>query len=677
MVLGVDVGGTFTDAVLVLPGDTAGSAPAVFADKTPTTPHDQSEGAIVAALEALDAGGASAASVDRFVHGMTVTTNAMLEGDFARTALLATKGFTDIEELARQNRPSLYRLCEPPPRPIVPRELRFAVDERCTPAGTLRSLDEAALDLVIEQLADSEVEAVAVCLLFSFLHPRHELRVGELLARRLPQMHVALSHQVVGTFREYERCATTVAAAALAPKLGAYMARLCERATTAGLPEPQVMLSNGGTCAASEAARRAAHTVLSGPAGGAVGAAIQAIEDPLLVGFDMGGTSTDVSVAERGAVRVRSSRRVAGRPLALPAVDIATVGAGGGSIAWSDEGGALRVGPRSAGARPGPAAYGHGGQEPTVTDANLLLGYLGANGGLAGGLRLDRVAAERAVQALADRLGIALTDTAAGIVEVANLEMTRATTAMTVARGIDPRGHTLVAFGGAGPMHAARVAERLGIARVHCPAACGVLSALGLALAGRRNDVSRSVVAPFADFGRERFAQLAAELSARARAQLADARRDVYDERTCELRYRGQSFELPVMAAAGDDPRLLIDRFHTAHEREFGWHEPDGVVELVTLRASALTPRGELPAGHRHAESEPVRDTRRAWFDGAWHDATVLRVTTSEPLAELSAGGPAIVELAQATVVVPPGWRVVTFGGGLMLESATAQGADG
>ncbi len=329
------------------------------------------------------------------------------------------------------------------------------------------------------------------------------------------------------------------------------------------------------------------------------------------------------------------------------------------------------------GARPGPAAYGHGGQEPTVTDANLLLGYLGANGGLAGGLRLDRVAAERAVQALADRLGIALTDTAAGIVEVANLEMTRATTAMTVARGIDPRGHTLVAFGGAGPMHAARVAERLGIARVHCPAACGVLSALGLALAGRRNDVSRSVVAPFADFGRERFAQLAAELSARARAQLADARRDVYDERTCELRYRGQSFELPVMAAAGDDPRLLIDRFHTAHEREFGWHEPDGVVELVTLRASALTPRGELPAGHRHAESEPVRDTRRAWFDGAWHDATVLRVTTSEPLAELSAGGPAIVELAQATVVVPPGWRVVTFGGGLMLESATAQGADG
>src|SRR4051794_39321807 len=450
VILGVDVGGTFTDAVL-LGGDR------LVTGKAPTTPDDQSEGVLAAVRESLERADAEASDVERFVHGMTVGTNALLEGEVATTALLATEGFTDLEELGRQARPELYRLCVGHPPPLVPAELRVAVPERTGPDGVLRELDEDELRSRLEGL---DYEAAAVCLLWGFRHTEHEKRVAELVG----DAHVSTSHETVGLFREYERCATTIVDAALSPLLRGYLERLAERARDAGLPVPEVMLSSGGTADAATAGRHGSWTVLSGPAGGAVGSARMAEMAGAgdAVGLDMGGTSCDVSLALGGGAAVTGGREVGGRALALPMVDVHTVGAGGGSIAWRDEGGALRGGPQSAGADPGPACYGRGGggappagaapllgcpraaadpgpacygrggEEPTVTDADLLLGYLDAESPLAGGVELDRQAAKRAVGALAERLDLSLEEAAAGIVRVAGAEMAQAVRVVTV-----------------------------------------------------------------------------------------------------------------------------------------------------------------------------------------------------------------------------------------------------
>src|SRR5256885_8783606 len=366
MLLGVDVGGTFTDAAL-LDGDRLISA------KAPSTPKDQSEGVLHAVEAALDKADATASDVERFVHGMTVGTNALLEGKVARTALVATKGFTDLEELGRQARPELYRLCAGHPPPLVPRERRVAANERCGPDGVIGELHEEALRDALGELED--VEAVAVCLLWGFRNQDHERRVEELVPDHI---HVSTSHATAGVFREYERCATTIVDAALSPLLRRYLENLAERADEAGLPRPEVMLSGGGVADAGTAARHGSWTVLSGPAGGAVGGALmaEAAGAKGAVCLDMGGTSCDVSVARKGRVSSTGGREVGGRALALPMVDVHTVGAGGGSIAWRDAGGALRVGPQSAGADPGPAGYGRGGGGPTVPDPDLLLGDL-------------------------------------------------------------------------------------------------------------------------------------------------------------------------------------------------------------------------------------------------------------------------------------------------------------
>ncbi|MBI4898246.1 MAG: hydantoinase/oxoprolinase family protein [Actinobacteria bacterium] len=655
-ILAVDVGGTFTDAVLIADGH-------VFSGKTPTTPDDQSLGVITAARQALGAADVRPNDVEAFVHGMTVTTNALLEGRFARTALLATKGFTDIEELGRQNRPDLYKLCKNRPAPIVPDNLRLPVAERCGPDGVIEPLDEDSVRAALKRCREAKVESIAVCLLFSFRHPAHELRIAEIAHEVMPTVHVSLSHEAVGTFREYERCATTIADAALSPLLAGYLARLRERAATEGLPAPDVMLSNGGSAAAELAARNAAATVLSGPAGGAVGTARAAARAgaPRALGFDMGGTSTDVSLVHDGLVSVSASREIAGRPVALPSIDILTVGAGGGSIAWRDDGGALRVGPRSAGARPGPACYGLGGAEPTVTDANLLLGRLGADSALAGGLRLNTAAAERAVGALADDLGLDIQATAEGIVRIANLEMLRATNAATVARGVDPRDHVLVAFGGAGPMHAVAIAEALGIGKVICPHACGVLSARGMAAAGRRRDRSRSVVRNLQNLDDDTISQIVDELREAAAADLADPP-EARVEATFELRYVGQAHELAVRLDPAEAAAASIERaFHDAHQRSYGFSERTAPVELVTVRVSveiggergdgAETAAPRSPgAGDEGATLPPA--TRTAWFGGKPYDTSVVRL----PRTGDAFPGPAVIELPEATVVVPPGW---------------------
>ncbi|MDX6656325.1 MAG: N-methylhydantoinase, partial [Solirubrobacteraceae bacterium] len=421
MLLGVDVGGTFTDAVLVAGG-------AIHTAKAPTTPDDQSRGVMDAVRAVLDRAGAQEGDVALFAHGMTVATNALLEGRGARTAFVATEGFADVVELGRQARRDLYRLCAAWPAPFAPPERRFGAPERIGPEGVLRALEDPGA--VAAAVAGCAPEAVAVCLLHAYRDPAHELALGEALRERLgAHVHVSLSHEVVGTFREFERAATTEVDAALSPLVGAYLHALADRAREAGLPEPRIMQSSGGLATLEVAADHAALTVLSGPAGGAAAAALvsAAAGEPDLLCFDMGGTSCDVSVVEEGAVREAAGRDVGGRPLALPMIDIHTVGAGGGSIGWRDAGGALRVGPRSAGAEPGPACYGRGGTEPTVTDANLVLGLLDPGAPLAG------------------ELGLSTEDCAGGFVRVANAEMVRAMRVMTVEQGLDPRDFALLA----------------------------------------------------------------------------------------------------------------------------------------------------------------------------------------------------------------------------------------
>ncbi len=644
MLLGVDVGGTFTDAAL-LSGDELHTA------KVPTTPDDQSAGVIASVEAVLEHAGAEPTEVEAFTHGMTVGTNALLEERGARTALVATRGFADLLEIRRQARPSLYRPCATPPAALVGAELRFEAAERIGPSEVIEELPESEVERLAGAIAEAAPEAVAICLLFSFRDPSHERQLAAALREALPDAHISASCEVLPAFREYERCSTTVIDAYLSPLLGRYLGRLAEASAARGLPAPLVMRSSGGTAEVAEAAESGAWSVLSGPAGGAVGAAVLArlTGDGNAVGLDMGGTSCDVCVVDGGEVRRTDSREIAGRPIQLPMVDVHTVGAGGGSIAWADPGGALRVGPRSAGAEPGPASYGRGGDEPTVTDANLVLGYLAPDSRLAGGVELDADAARRAIATLARRLGLEQTEAAEGIVRVANQEMARALRVVTVERGVDPRRYALLPFGGAGPMHAAALAEELEMTRIACPRASGVLSALGLVAAGRRRDTARTLLLSGDELTAERLSSEVRELAASVREDLAGTELEV----VYELRYRGQAFELAIPGPAEPDVAALAESFAAEHEARYGYRDPAAALELVNLRVAAVV-RGPEPrprAAERGAADELRREAR---FGGEWVDARVLR---GEPAAGERAEGPCVFELPEATLVLPPGWR--------------------
>jgi len=611
-ILGVDVGGTFTDAVLVTGGR-------VFASKSASTPDDQSTGALKAAGEAIDLAGIDPSRVLLFAHGMTVATNALLESRIAEAALVTTRGFADLIEIGRQNRPSLYRLEVAPPPALIPPEKRFELDERMGPEGVIKAPSDDELDRVVTAVEASGVKSVAVCLLHADRFPRHEIALGERLRQRLGHaVHVSLSHEVVGTFREYERAATTEVDAALSPLLAGYLDRLSERCADEGLPEPLIMQSSGGLTDLDTASRHAALAVLSGPAGGAAAAAMisEAAGEPNLLCFDMGGTSCDVCVIEAGRARETGGRSIGGRPLALPMIDIETVGAGGGSIAWRDAGGALRVGPQSSGAEPGPACYGKGGTLATVTDAHLELGRLGDRPRLAGGIELDRDAGHAAIAALAAELGIDSESCAEGILKVADTEMVRALRVMTVERGLDPADFTLLAFGGAGPLHAASIADELGIERVLIPVDGGVFSALGLAAAERRRDEIRTVLMPEGEITPVRLAALIGEA----------------DQVTWDVRYRGQSFELPVTDMSADPVRLR-ELFEITHESRYGYRDPDTPIELVTVRRRYLTQGPEISLEENRF---PVRT------------------------------GPESIDLGQATLFLPEGWSAEGDSAGLI-----------
>lgn len=659
MLLGVDVGGTFTDAVIY-------DGRSLFTAKAPTTPDDQSRGVLAAVEAALEHAGGEPGDVEAFAHGMTVATNALLTESGARTALVATRGFTDLLDIARQNRPHLYHLCAPKPTALVPDELRFAATERVGPNGVVDELADEEVARLAAAIGDAGVESVAVCLLFSYLEPDHERALADRLRAELPDVHVSASHEVLPQFREYERCSTTVIDAYLSPLIGAYLGRLSESARERGLPEPQVIKSSGGVAPAAEAARAGSQTVLSGPAGGAVAAGLLAELSGAgdVIGLDMGGTSCDVCAVEGGRVRRTDSRLIDGRVIQLPMVDVHTVGAGGGSVAWRDAGGALRVGPRSAGAEPGPACYGRGGEEPTVTDANLLLGYLDPSAGLAGGVALDRAAAEAAVGRLAGELGLDALGAAEGIVRVANQEMVRALRVVTVERGIDPRGFALLPFGGAGPMHAAGLADELDIKRILCPRASGVLSALGLIASDRRRDTARTVMLRGEELTAQRIASEVERLHGAIGAGLEEAEVEV----TYELRYRGQAFELPVAGDERPEPAELIEGFAAEHERRYGYRDPEAEVELVNVRLALVLP-GPRPEPEAAGGEALERARRRVRFAGEWLEAEVLR---GEPAAAERARGPCVFELPEATLVLPAGWEAEVDSHGSLL--ATREG---
>ncbi len=646
MLLGVDVGGTFTDAVLAFEG-------AVVTAKAPTTPEDQSKGVIAAIEAALERTGAGTEAIEGFAHGMTVATNALLEGNGARTALVATEGFTDLIALGRQNRAELYRPCAARPAPLVPDELRFGAPERMGPDGPLRDLGDDDARELARRVAEADPESVAVVLLHAYRHPQHEHAIKEALREAIPDVHVSLSHEVVGTFREYERAATTEIDAALSPLLAGYLGRLRERCHEEGIPEPTIMQSNGGLIDLDAAAGHAAWTVLSGPAGGAAGAAFvaRAAGVPDALCFDMGGTSCDVCVVDDGAVQEQSAGVLADRPLALPMLAIHTVGAGGGSIAWADPGGALRVGPRSAGADPGPACYGRGGTEPTVTDANLVLGYLDPEAPLAGGVSLDLQAACDAVGGLGEKLGLDRDDCAEGILRVANAEMVRALRVVTVERGIDPRRYALMAFGGAGGLHAAAIADELGIKEIVCPRASGVLAALGLVVSPRRRDVQRTVLLSGDRLTAEAIAEVAAELGEQAREELDDAEAEL--SATYELRYRGQAFELPIDGEPEPSVDGLREDFEAEHERRYGYRDSEQELELVTVRITAIVPGIDVELAGGAKESELTRGSRKATLDGEQIDFDVL---AGLPAPGTEIAGPALVQLPEATLLVAPGW---------------------
>jgi N-methylhydantoinase A len=652
--LGVDVGGTFTDLVALGGG-------ALVTAKVPSTPRDQSVGV----MNAIRASEVEAGAISALAHGMTVATNALLERRGARTALVTTGGFRDVLEIARQNRPSLYDLAMDRPPALVPRELRFAVRERMGPKGEVLPLDEGSLREVVSAVREAEVEAVAVCLLFAFAHPEHERRVGEALREALPGVHVSLSSEVLPEFREYERCSTTAADAYLAPKLAAYLKNLGEKVGGAGAPSPLIMQSSGGSVGIEDAVEDAAAFVLSGPAGGVVGAAyVGALGGHRdLLTFDMGGTSTDVAPIVGGEAQTTTETVIAGVPIKLPMVDVHTVSAGGGSIAWADAGGALRVGPHSAGAEPGPACYGKGGEEPAVTDANLFLGYLQDGAELGGEVVLRRELSEGALSSLGEKLGLGAEEAALGIVRVANAEMVRALRVISVERGLDPREFALLAFGGAGGMHACALAEELGMGTVLVPRAGGVLSALGLAISDLRCDYVRPYLAQLKGVEAAGLKKVFEEMEDAARGDLDGPE---YTRRA-DLRYRGQSFELTVGVEEPFGVEKLEERFHEAHQGRYGYRMDDEAVELVNLRLIASVPveKPELKEPEREGGAEKGR--REANFDGEWVEVPVFDRGRMGRGSEVA--GPAIVEFKEATCVVLSGWRGVVDGvGTLVLE---------
>ncbi len=647
--VGVDIGGTFTDLVAVTANGGLEIRKVLSTPETPAT-------AVFDAVDALPRSEAVAA----LVLGTTIATNALLERRGARLVMVTTAGFEDVLWLRRQDRASLYDLGRDHPPPLVARELVVGADERMGPTGVLTPLATAEVERVVAAIRECAPEAIAVALLFAHLHGDHERTLAQALRAAFPGIPVACSHEVLPLFREYERFSTTCAEAYLRPLVAGHLTQTAQEARVRGIREFRVLTSGGGSLSAESAGQAAAALALSGPAGGVVGARLvgEAVGRRDLLTLDMGGTSADASLVQGGEARREGASVVGGVPLALPAVLIETVSAGGGSVAWIDDAGALKVGPRSAGARPGPACFGRGGSEPTVTDACLALGWLDQAWSLADDVHLDPGAAERALGTLAPKLGLDVTGVASGIADVATAVMARALKRVSVARGVDPRRLALVPFGGAGPLFGCALAESLGMRTVIVPSHPGVLSALGVVAAPERVEVVASLSSSTPD-RQQLLSSFAGLEHVAARALVGGAIR-----RYADCRFAGQGYEITVSLTHGEPDGLNAD-FRAAHRARFGHDGAGGAMEVVSVRVVVERAVAQPMPARRSGVGRPTPGRRRISIRGTPVDAQVW------PLGELPARlritGPAIMAGPDATALIEPGWRGTVDGSGAVV----------
>jgi N-methylhydantoinase A len=672
VVIGIDTGGTFTDLVVFDP-----LTGRIDSLKTPSLPGTPGR----AIVNALDEGGVSAADIERFTHGTTVGTNALIERTGCKVAFVTTKGFEDTPFIQRINRKVLYdlRWCKPEPL-VASRQLCLGLDERLDAEGTeVRPVAEAEVRALCRSIRDSDAEAVALCLLFSYVRTEHEERVKQIFAEELAGLPVSVSHEVAPIWREYERASTTIADAYLRPLLGRYVASLDAALRDAGLTrEWTLMKSNGGAMLSGAAAAAPIQTVMSGPAGGmtATQHVASALGEPNVLTLDMGGTSADVGILVNGAQRHTTEYEIEWwLPAAVPLIDIKSIGAGGGSIAWVDAGGFLRVGPRSAGAQPGPICYGRGGTEVTVTDANLLLGRLDPEYFLAGRMRLDPEPLSAALEALGEPMGLSALELAASIVEIANENMASAIKMVSLERGHDPRRFALLAFGGAGPLHAAAVARLLGVPRVIVPQYPGVFSALGLLLADIRVDKVWTQAFRSTDVDAPLVNRQFTHITERATGEL---RREGFAgepvvERAINMRYLGQNYEHEVELEGGELDEAALERafrrFDALHAERYGYTIEGEVIELVSFKVTVSGGRAPLDLSRADAPNGVPRSARPVYVRGqGFLEATVVHRSALEPLESLA--GPAVIEEEGSTLFIEPGMTVErSMQGALVIET--------
>jgi len=679
--LAVDTGGTFTDLCLV--DDSTGR---LAVAKVSSTPSDPAEGVINGVRKLMSVAGIQAGEISFFLHGTTVATNALLEGKGAPTSLITTEGFEDVLLIGRQNRPRLYDFWAKRPKPIVPRSACYGVPERTLHTGEIaRALEEARVREIISEIRSKEIKSIAVCLLHSYANPDHEQRIKAMIQGSYPEAFVTVSSDILPEYREYERMSTVCINAYVMPKVNSYVKHLESRLRQMGVASDlYIMQSNGGVITAQMARDASARTVLSGPAGGALTGVYlsQNPAHPHMITIDIGGTSSDICLIKDGKPNLTTESDIEGYPIKLPMIDINTIGAGGGSIAWIDPGGALRVGPQSAGADPGPACYGTGGKEPTVTDANAVLGRINPSFLLGGEMPLHLEKAREAIgERIARPLGMDLVKAAEGIITVVNANMVRGIRRVSVEKGHDPRDFALVAFGGAGPLHGVELAQALNMKRVVVPLYPGIASAFGMLSADVRHDYVLTKIGIADQLNLKELGTQFREMESQAARQLAlEGFQGPMAEllRRVDMRYLGQSYELSIPAPAGpitaEIISTLINDFHRSHEQAYGYARQGEKVEVVNLRLVALgkLPRSET-AGRWPSQGKPPQpvDHRAVLFGGQLHRTPIYQrahLLQGRPLE-----GPVIIEQLDSTTVVPPGCRAtVAAGGNILIEIGEA-----
>ncbi len=673
--LGIDVGGTFTDVV-------AAGEDGFSVTKVPSTPGAPEEGVLSGVTESE----VELERVGLLAHGTTVATNAVLEHNWARTALVTTAGFRDVLEIGRQHRPSLYDLRVEGPTPIVPRQRRLEVAERIDERGAVQTpLDPSSIDEIVDRVEDAEVESVAISFLFAYENDEHERRLAEAFDDSDSCISISRSSVVLPEIREYERTLATALNAGLKPVMDRYIGRLEGQLEDAGLTAPlRIMQSNGGIIGADFARERPINTLLSGPAAGVQGAAAVAARADFenIITIDMGGTSCDVSLVEQGDAVVSTDVTVGEYPVSVPMVDIHTIGAGGGSIAWVDAGGALRVGPQSAGAEPGPVSYGRGGRKPTVTDAQVVLGRIEPASFLPAALEPAPAAAREVIATdIAEPLDRTVEEAAMGMIEVANANMERAIRVVSVERGHDPRSFALVAFGGAGPLHAPAIARSLDIPSVVIPRAAGVLSALGLLVTNLTHEFSRSQVRPWEEVEAETLRETIAEFAATGRERLRESGQEagaIEVAQSVDVRYAGQSSSLSIPVEGTVDEAALdrvAERFHDSHRRRYGHAAPEERIELETIRVRVrrLVEPPELRIEEDSSRAISPTSKREVRYPSGEHDTEVYDRSALYPGVNIQ--GPAIIGGAESTVLLYPDQRGrVDEYGSILVEQVGGEG---